>query len=132
MNHHRILIVDDYPDAAESACVLYALMGYECRVAFKGFDALAVALAFDPDIVILDIGLPDISGYEVAKVLRKSRDGRTHLVALTGWGAREDRVRALAAGFDQHVVKPADGGKLRDIIRIAERHLTSSAGFART
>jgi DNA-binding response OmpR family regulator len=116
---HRILIVDDFPDAAETACVLFALMGHECRVAFKGFEALSVALAFDPDIVILDIGLPDISGYEVARVLR-------------GWGAIEDRVRAFAAGFNQHVVKPADGGKLRDIVRAAELGLTSGPGPVRT
>src|ERR1041385_5285764 len=83
---HRILVVDDFPDAAETACVLFALMGHECRVAFKGFEALSVALAFDPDIVILDIGLPDISGYEVARVLRKQSQ-RMHIVALTGWGA---------------------------------------------
>jgi DNA-binding response OmpR family regulator len=128
---HRILIVDDFPDAAETACVVFALMGYECRVAFKGFEALSVALAFDPDIVILDIGLPDISGYEVARVLRK-RSHRMHIVALTGWGAIEDRVRAFAAGFDQHVTKPADGGKLRDIVRNAERRLTRAAGSAGT
>jgi DNA-binding response OmpR family regulator len=129
---HRILIVDDFPDAAETACVLFALMGHECRVAFKGFEALSVALAFDPDIVILDIGLPDISGYEVARVLRERGNNRMHIVALTGWGAIEDRVRAFAAGFNQHVVKPADGGKLRDIVRAAELGLTSGPGPVRT
>jgi DNA-binding response OmpR family regulator len=128
---HRILVVDDFPDAAETASVLFNLMGYECRTAHKGFDALAVALAFDPDIVILDIGLPDISGYEVARMLRESRSGREiYIVALTGWDAAGDQLRSRAAGFDDHLVKPADGGRLRDIVRTAERQLTD--GYIRT
>jgi CheY-like chemotaxis protein len=122
MSSHHVLIVDDYPDAAEIACTLLTLLGHECRAAYCGRDALAEARSFQPDIAILDIGLPDISGYELAGELRKLYAGRPlYLAAITGWGQPEDRVKAFAAGFDHHVLKPADGGKIREIIRLAER-----------
>jgi len=116
----RVLIVDDYPDSAETSAMLLELFGHECRTAVTGQDALAQAASFDPDIVILDIGLPDISGYEVARALRaQARDRPLYLAAVTGWGQPEDRVRALAAGFDLHVLKPTDGAKIQDILRLA-------------
>lgn len=121
MTAHRVLIVDDYPDAADITCALLSMLGHTCRSASNGKDAIAAAREFHPDIAILDIGLPDISGYEVATALRKSAERPLYLAALTGWGQPADRVRALEAGFDHHVLKPADTEKLRAIIHLAER-----------
>jgi two-component system, OmpR family, response regulator len=115
----RVLVVDDYPDAAEIACLLLESLGHECRAATTGAGALAEAERFDPQIVILDIGLPDISGYDVARELRRRCGAGIYLAAVTGWGQPADRVRAFAAGFDLHVLKPADGMKLRGIISAA-------------
>ena len=116
----RVLVVDDYPDSAEISAMLLELFGHECRTATTGQEALAHAATFDPDIVILDIGLPDISGYEVARTLRaQPRDRPLYLAAVTGWGQPEDRVRALAAGFDLHVLKPTDGAKIQNILSLA-------------
>ena len=116
----RVLIVDDYPDAAEISCMLLEMLGHECRAANTGQDALDEASRFEPRVVILDIGLPDMTGYEVARLLRLRADGKPlHIAALTGWGQPADRVRAFAAGIDQHIVKPADGDKLRSILLAA-------------
>jgi CheY-like chemotaxis protein len=116
----RVLVVDDYPDSAETASMLLALYGHECRTAVTGRGALDEAAAFDPDIVILDIGLPDISGYEVARALRARAAGRPlYLAAVTGWGQPEDRVQALAAGFDQHILKPTNAAKILQILQLA-------------
>ena len=116
----RVLIVDDYPDSAEVSAMLLELFGHQCRIATTGQDALTEAAAFDPDIVILDIGLPDISGYDVARTLRAQPRARPlYLAAVTGWGQPEDRVRALAAGFDLHVLKPTDGEKIQNIVSLA-------------
>lgn len=120
--HARVLIVDDYPDSAEISALLLTLYGHDCRIALTGQAALDQAAAFDPDIVILDIGLPDISGYDVAERLRaRPRSQPLFLAAVTGWGQPEDRVRALAAGFDLHVLKPTDSDKIRQILTLAER-----------
>jgi DNA-binding response OmpR family regulator len=91
-----------------------------CRQAKNGKGALATDAEFAPDVVFLDIGLPDISGYEVARRLRSRRGRAVYLAALTGWGQAEDRLRALAAGFDQHILKPADGRVLSGVLVAAE------------
>ncbi|MBS1120171.1 MAG: histidine kinase [Deltaproteobacteria bacterium] len=116
---HRVLVVDDYPDSAEIACTLLGILGHDTRLATCGREAIEEATQFDPDIVILDIGLPDITGYDVARTLR-ARGRPMHLTALTGWGQAADRMRAFAAGFDQFVLKPTDAAKLRAIVQIAE------------
>jgi CheY-like chemotaxis protein len=122
MTKHRVLIVDDYPDAAETACTLLSLLGHECRFATCGKDALLEAVQFEPDVAILDIGLPDVSGLELARELRRQYSGRPlYLAAVTGWGQPEDRIKAFAAGFDYHVLKPADRDKLSLILQLAER-----------
>ena len=125
MVKHRVLIVDDYPDAAEMACLLLALEGHVCIAASSGSEALARAPIFAPDIAILDIGLPDLSGYELARALREQAAGRPlYLAAVTGWGQASDRDRALAAGFDHHVMKPAETELAPDtggIIRVGGR-----------
>jgi DNA-binding response OmpR family regulator len=126
MQKHRVLIVDDYPDAAEAACILLTLLGQECRFATCGEDALREAAAFEPDVAIVDIGLPDVSGLEVARRLRERGGHAMSLAALTGWGQPEDRIKALAAGFDHHVLKPADMTKLAHVIELAEQQLPIS------
>jgi signal transduction histidine kinase/CheY-like chemotaxis protein len=105
----RVLVVDDNRDAVESLAMLLEMMGHEVRTASDGVEALEVATEFVPDVVLLDLGLPRLSGYEVAQRLRLL-DGcaRTRLVALTGWGQEEDRRRSREAGFDHHLVKPVD------------------------
>jgi CheY-like chemotaxis protein len=116
----RVLVVDDHPDSADIACTLLALYGHEARAATNGTQALAIAAELDPEIAILDIGLPDLSGYELARILRERYAGKPlYLAAVTGWGQPEDKARAFAAGFDHHVLKPADGAKILDILERA-------------
>ena len=113
----RILIADDNTDAAESLSMLLELAGHEVRVAALGRDALALVQTFRPDIALLDIGMPDLSGYEVARELRREPGAtRIQLIALTGWGQEDDRRRALEAGFDHHLVKPVDPDQLEALI----------------
>src|ERR1043166_6001432 len=97
----RVLVVDDHPDSAEASCLLLAALGHACCPATTGTQALAEAENFRPDVVICDIGLPDITGYEVARTLRTRHGSLLYLAALTGWDQPADRARALAAGFDQ-------------------------------
>lgn len=103
----RILVVDDNEDAAQMLALVLRKRGYEVRTAFDGQQALELLGASDAEVVLLDIGLPDIDGFEVARRLRAAPAGRPRmLVALTGYGQPDDRERALAAGFDHHLVKP--------------------------
>jgi PAS domain S-box-containing protein len=113
----RILVVDDNRDATESLMLLLQLDGHETRAAYDGPEALDAAQAFQPEIVLLDIGLPGLNGYEVARCLRQ-RPGGEHLllVALTGWGQDDDRERTRAAGFDEHLVKPVDPALLDRVL----------------
>jgi len=105
----RILVVDYNPDAAEALCILLTQLGHQTAAAHSGHEALLAARAFHPDTVLLDIGLPDIDGYEVARRLRATEEGRgAWLIAVTGWGEASDRERSAAAGFDAHLVKPVD------------------------
>jgi len=105
----RALLVDDNVDAASSLSLLLQLAGHDVCVAHDGPEALKLASDFKPDIVLLDIGLPGMGGYEVARRLRRMPElGRPVLVAVTGWGAPEDRLRSKEAGFDEHLTKPAD------------------------
>ena len=105
----RVLVVDDNVDAAESLAALLELDGHETRVAHDGDEAIARAAEFRPEIVFLDIGMPGKDGYEVARELRRDPCHRdTMLVALTGWGAQDDRARTKSAGFDHHLTKPAE------------------------
>lgn len=116
----RVLVVDDYPDSTTSTSMLLALFGYECRTASSGREALEQAAEFSPDIVLLDIGLPDMSGYDVARQLRATQGDRPlYLAALTGWGQPEDRARAIEAGFDQHVLKPATAATIKQVLQRA-------------
>ncbi|MGZ5228390.1 MAG: hybrid sensor histidine kinase/response regulator [Burkholderiales bacterium] len=114
----RIVVIDDNQDAAESLAMLLRLKGHDVQIAYDGPSGLALALDGAPDCVLVDIGLPGMDGYEVAKRLR-SRDGngRTLLIALTGYGQQEDRARSRQAGFDHHLVKPVAQNVLEDVLR---------------
>lgn len=109
----RVLVADDNKDAADALAMLLELSGHEVRVAHGGRAALSLAQMFRPDVAILDIGMPDLSGYEVASQLRREPwGGAIVLIALTGWGRDNDRQRATMAGFDQHFIKPVNPEKL--------------------
>ena len=112
----RVLIVDDNRDAADSLAMLLQMYGHEARVAYDGEQALQVAAGYAADLVLLDIGLPSISGYEVAQRLRAAGTA-AYLVALTGYGQPEDVRRAKEAGFDTHMVKPADVDMVLEALR---------------
>lgn len=113
----RVLVVDDNVDAADSLATLLRLSGHEVRVAHDGAAALAVVRDYRPDIAFLDIGMPGMDGYEVARRLR-AQPGleRALLVALTGWGSPEDRRRTTDAGFDHHLVKPVEPAVLESLL----------------
>jgi CheY-like chemotaxis protein/two-component sensor histidine kinase len=113
-----ILIVEDNDDAARTLSRLLELAGHRVRVASDGAAGLAALQAQPPEIALIDVGLPRMSGYDVAQRIRSSMDGRKPplMVALTGYGAPEDRERALAAGFDEHLVKPVDFATLEALL----------------
>lgn len=102
----RVLVVDDNQDAADSLADVLGTLGHEVRVAYRGGAAIATATEMHPDLVFLDVGLPDTSGHDVAAQIRLGPARAAFLVALTGYGQERDRQRALAAGFDCHLVKP--------------------------
>jgi signal transduction histidine kinase/methanogenic corrinoid protein MtbC1/ActR/RegA family two-component response regulator len=113
----RILLVDDNVDAAESLAMLLRLLGHEVAVAHDGPAALREADAQRPEVVLLDIGMPRMDGYEVARRLReRPGPGQAVLVALTGWGQEEDRRRSREAGFDHHLVKPVELSALQKLL----------------
>jgi PAS domain S-box-containing protein len=112
----RILIAEDDSDAAEMLRMMLAYTGHDVRVAMDGIQAVSLADEFKPHVALLDIGMPRMDGYETARVLRQTHGGDIVLVALTGWGQDEDKARALAAGFDHHVTKPADPDVLQRLI----------------
>jgi CheY-like chemotaxis protein/nitrogen-specific signal transduction histidine kinase len=114
---HRILLVDDNRDAAESLAMILEVDGHQVRTVYDGPAALALARAERPDVILLDIGLPGMNGYEVAQELRRHSElERTLLIALTGYGQSEDREKSCAAGFDAHLVKPLDLEMLRKLL----------------
>ena len=113
----RILVVDDNKDAAESLAKLLKILGNEVRVAHDGPSALEEATAFRPNAVLLDIGLPGMSGHDVARRMRQMAEVKDAvLIAQTGWGQDEDRRQSEEAGFDAHLVKPVDPGELRRLL----------------
>jgi len=113
----RILVVDDNRDYATSLLMLQELCGNEMRTAWDGLEAVATATEFRPDVILLDIGLPKLNGYEAARKIREQPWGeKMVLVALTGWGQDEDRQKSREAGFDGHLVKPLDLGALTSLL----------------
>lgn len=114
----RILVVDDNQDSAESLVILLRTAGHEVHTASDGLEAVDLAVALCPDVVLLDIGLPKLNGYEAARRIREQLRSRQPmlLVALTGWGQEEDRRRSTAAGFDHHLTKPVEFSTLKKLI----------------
>jgi CheY-like chemotaxis protein len=116
----RILIVDDNHDAADALSALLETLGATVAIAYSGPEALALLDVVNPEVVLLDIGMPGMDGYDVARHIRSSAEhADVLLIALTGWGQDEDRARAARAGFDEHLVKPPDINRLRSLL--AER-----------
>jgi CheY-like chemotaxis protein len=122
----KILVVDDNRDAAASLGMVLGKLGAQVEVAHDGRSALETFGSFAPAVVLLDIGMPGMDGYEVARALReRDPDGRTTLVALTGWGQEEARRRTREAGFTHHLVKPAEFDRLQRLLsEIAKREDT--------
>ena len=109
--------IEDNRDAADSLGLLLGMLGADVRVARDGLEALDVVQGYDPAVVLLDIGMPGMDGFEVARRIRAgSTTRRPAIVALTGWGQPEDRQRTKEAGFDHHLVKPADLVALQGIL----------------
>jgi len=117
----RVLVVDDCMDNAQSLGLILSRWGYEVRIVYDGPHALEEVAACRPDVVLLDIGMPGMSGYEVAEQLRQ-REGaeKMVLVAVSGYGEDEVRCRAREAAFDHHLVKPLDPAELKDLLIAAE------------
>jgi CheY-like chemotaxis protein len=123
---HRLLVVDDNKDAANSLAALLRLQGHEVRVAHNGLSGLEIAKTYRPEMIFLDIGMPEMDGYEVARRLRNDQDLKNIvLAALTGWGQQADRQRTAEAGFDHHLVKPADSKIVESLV--ADLHLRGLA-----
>lgn len=112
----RILLVDDNPDVADSMAMLLKLFGHEIIIAYDGREAVSIALREQPDVVLLDIGLPYLNGYEACRAMRKAGLTRAMIVALTGYGQEEDRKKAQEAGFNQHLAKPVDVDVLEELL----------------
>ncbi len=118
----RILVADDHADGRDALKLLLEHEGYTVAVAPDGPSALELTESFQPDIAILDIGMPGLNGYEVAGRLRGSGShGALVLIALSGWGQRQDKIRAAEAGFDHHFTKPVDWTQLLSTLSSAER-----------
>lgn len=116
----RVLVVDDEPDTCDVMSTMFELLGHETRTVLRGREVLAVVKEFDPDLIVLDISLPDISGYEVVRALKARRDRPRYVAAATGWGRAQDLQRARDAGFDFHVTKPMQLSSLRQLLRMSE------------
>ena len=116
----RVLVVDDNVDAAISLAMMLKLMGNETKTAHDGLEALDVAAAYRPDLILLDIGMPKLNGYDTARHIRQQPWGKSVvLVALTGWGQEEDRRKSEDAGFDPHMTKPIEPAALEKLLAAA-------------
>ena len=128
----RVVVVDDNADAAQSIALLLQLAGHEVRVVTDSLKVISACSEFVPHVAILDIGLPDVDGFQLARELRSRQDGaRLNLIALTGYGQQHDRERAREAGFDHYFVKPVDPEKLQAVLRSARSDNESYFSSAR-
>lgn len=117
VHRFRILVVDDNHDSALSLAMVLTMMGHETRTAHDGQTALTMAEEFHPDVVLLDIGLPKMNGYEVAQRIRENSWGaKMFLIAVTGWGQAEDRARSSEVGLNMHMVKPVEPTALQAVL----------------
>jgi CheY-like chemotaxis protein len=118
----RVLVVDDNKDAADSLKFLLESMGQDVCTVYDGGAAVMAAQTFQPDLVLMDIGMPNMSGYEVARILRTNKElPAMTLVAVTGWGQEADRQKATQSGFHNHCVKPMSEATLRGILVDVQR-----------
>jgi CheY-like chemotaxis protein len=123
----RVLVADDDADTTRSLCLLVGLWGYDTRGASEGREALKLALAYRPDVLLLDIAMPGMNGYDLARRLRE--EGRFEdalLVALTGYADEGHRLLGLAAGFDHYLVKPVDPSTIRQMLGVERDRLAGS------
>jgi len=121
----RILVVDDNHDSALSLAMMLSIMGHETRTAHDGESAVETAESFLPDVVLLDIGLPKLNGYEVAQRIREQSWGASmFLIAVTGWGQEEDRQRSSEVGLNVHMVKPVEPAVLEKLLAGLKRDST--------
>jgi CheY-like chemotaxis protein len=117
----KILIVDDNQDAADTFGLVLQTLGADVRVAHNGFEALEILPQYEANVLLLDIGMPDMDGYQLARQIRsRFPDRRTPMIALTGWGQDEDRRKAKDAGFDGHLVKPVEVSALQKLLESIE------------
>jgi PAS domain S-box-containing protein len=122
LDQTRVLVVDDNHDAGDSLAMILEMLGAEVRVARGGAEALDLFAAFQPTVMLLDIGMPGMNGYDVARAIRGGHPGHpVVIVALTGWGQDEDRRRSAEAGFDHHLVKPAELDALQELLASLEK-----------
>jgi CheY-like chemotaxis protein len=122
----RVLLVDDNRDVATSMCRFVRLLGHDVRVAFDGAEAMQVADEFRPDVVLMDIGMPKLNGYDVAQRLRSEQWGQQMtLVAVSGWGREADRRRSIQSGFDRHMTKPIEPLALEAFLETSARALAA-------
>jgi CheY-like chemotaxis protein len=114
----EVMIIDDNQDVADSCATLLELSGHRVRTAYTAHEGLELAADLQPEVMLLDIGLPDMSGYELATTIRATPWGReTILVAVTGWGQESDRERAFGSGFDHHLTKPISTDALESLLQ---------------
>jgi CheY-like chemotaxis protein len=112
----RILVVDDRKDSADSLAMVLRLLGNEVRTAYDGAEAVRVAEEYRPEVVLLDIGLPKLNGYEAGRRIRERLGTNVLLIALTGWGGEEDRRRSTEAGFNAHLTRPVELDGLQKLL----------------
>ncbi len=118
----RALVVDDNADAADTFAMMLGLSGHETRMAYGGLEALTLARDFRPDVIFLDLGMPGMSGLEVARKMRADPAlAHVLLVAVTGWGADEDRKKSKEAGFDIHLTKPVKFESIEEVMKTPSR-----------
>ena len=118
----RILVVDDNQDSAESMAMFLRTIGHEVRTAYDGLVAIEAAEEFQPNVILLDVGLPGLNGYKVAQRIRERRGPSVVLIALTGWGQEEDRRRSKEAGLDHHLTKPVEFDELTKLLSDVKPH----------
>jgi CheY-like chemotaxis protein len=111
-----VLVVDDNPDAADSLAQLLKLSGHQVDVAYTGMSALALVRSHHPDVVLCDLGLPELTGYDFARAVRCEHTGTIRLVAISGYAQPEDIRRSLEAGFDAHLAKPAEAADIERLL----------------
>jgi CheY-like chemotaxis protein len=128
-----VLVVDDNRDAADAMARMLELDGHQVETAYDGASALSSAAARPPDVALLDIGLPDVNGCEVARRLRQTQTGPLAIVAISGWGQQRDKQQAIDAGCDLHLTKPASPQQVREIVAAvpAGGDITHTTGPAR-